>query len=94
MQYEEYKQQVNNLEKEFEQKKIELIKYYVNSNNPYKIGDNVTDHMGTIQIEKITYGFSTISKIPCAIYRGIELKKDGSPKKQNRRDVWQTNLIN
>lgn len=94
MQYEDYQQKVKNLEKDFEQKKNELIKDYVNSNNPYKLGDKVTDSLGTIQIEKIKYGYSTIDKRPCAVYMGIELKKDGTPKKQNRREVWQTNLIN
>ena len=57
MEYQEYKDKLKGLELEFEQKKSKLIKEYVDANNPYKIGDKVTDHANSIIIEKIKIGF-------------------------------------
>jgi hypothetical protein len=94
MNFEEYKQRVFELKDEFEQKEIELMKEFVNSNNPYKAGDRVTDHIGTIVIEKIDAAF-VYSGPPCAVYTGTELTKDGIPnKKGKKRQVWQCNLKN
>ena len=92
MEYQEYEDRLRELKVEFEQKKTKLIKEYVDSNNPYKIGDKVTDHACSIIIEKIKYHIS-LSGFPCAVYYGPELKKDGTPKKNgNKTYVYQTNL--
>ena len=90
MNYEEYLQKIKELKIEFKNREVKLMKEFVIANNPYKIGDKVTDHIGSIIIEKI--GFSWGYK-PCAIYTGLELKKDGTPtKRQTRREVWQSNI--
>ena len=92
MEYQEYKDKLKGLELEFEQKKSKLIKEYVDANNPYKIGDKVTDHANSIIIEKIKYHI-LLTGIPCAVYYGSELKKDGTPKKNgNKTYVYQINL--
>lgn len=94
MEYQEYKDKLKGLELEFEQKKSKLIKEYVDANNPYKIGDKVTDHYQdvSIRIEKIKYHISLYGT-PCAVYYGSELKKDGTPKKNgNEACVYQCNL--
>ena len=92
MEYQEYKDKLKGLELEFEQKKSKLIKEYVDANNPYKNGDKVTDHANSIIIEKIKYHIS-LTGIPCAVYYGSELKKDGTPKKNgNEACVYQCNL--
>jgi len=92
MNHEEYLQKVKELESEFENKKVELMKEFVRVNNPYKIGDKVTDHIGSIIIEKMGFAWGYGNK-PCATYTGIELKKDGTPtKKESRRQVWQSNV--
>jgi hypothetical protein len=89
----QYDEQMEQLKNEFNEKKKNVMRYYVAANNPYKIGDIVTDHIGTIKIEKITVG-QAFSKYPCAVYFGIELKKNLEPKKSgNKRSVWQTNII-
>jgi hypothetical protein len=92
MNYEEYLQKCNELELEFENKN-RTNKKFVMENNPYKIGDKVTDSLGSIIIEKI--GFTRgLLNTPCAIYTGLELKKDGTPtKKESRRHVWQSNVV-
>ena len=93
MNYEEYLQKVKELESDFENKKTELMKEFIRANNPYKIGDKVTDHIGSIIIEKMGFACAYNFK-PCATYTGLELKKDGTPtKKGSRRQVWQSNLL-
>lgn len=92
MKYQEYEDRLRELKVEFEQKKNKLIKEYVDANNPYKIGDKVTDHVCSIIIEKIIYHISSYGT-PCAVYYGPELKKDGTPKKNgNKTYIYQTNL--
>lgn len=92
MEYQEYEDRLKGLELEFEQKKSKLIKEYVDANNPYKIGDKVTDHANSIIIEKIKYHIS-LHGTPSAVYYGSELKKDGTPKKNgNKTYVYQINL--
>ena len=92
MEYQEFEDRLRELKVEFEQKKTKLIKEYVDANNPYKIGDKVTDHVCSIIIEKIKYHMSS-SGFPCAVYYGPELKKDGTPKKNgNKTYVYQSNL--
>ena len=66
MEYKEYEDKLKELKVEFEQKKERLIKEYVDANNPYKIGDKVTDHANSIIIEKIKYHIS-LTGIPCAV---------------------------
>ena len=92
MEYQEYEDRLRELKFEFELKKTKLIKEYVDANNPYKIGDKVTDHACSIIIEKIKYHIS-LCGFPCAVYYGPELKKDGTPKKNgNKTYVYQSNL--
>lgn len=89
----EYKEKVKILKKEHDDKLIELAKECAHSNNTHKIGDIVTDHIGSIVIEKFRLYFG-LSSLPSMIYYGTELKKDGTPtKKGGKRDVYQDNLI-
>ena len=83
------KLELKELDKKCTLDKNKVIIKYIIANNPYKIGDNFTDHIGTINIEKIEY---TGGDSPGCIYYGIELKKDGTPnKRMNRRYAYQCN---
>lgn len=93
-----------NLKEYHELKKIEdknykarlglLSKQYALSNNPFKIGDTITDNIGSILIKSIKIQFGFSNNFPECVYFGIELKKDGKPcKKQTDRGAWQSNLI-
>ena len=53
---ENYEKELKALEQEFELRKRNLIKLYAQKNSPYKVGDIVKDHIGSIIIEKIKYG--------------------------------------
>ena len=58
----EYKLQLEKLEKEFQAKKIILIKEFALSNNPYKIGDKISDQCSTIEITEIKTYIIILSK--------------------------------
>lgn len=94
MSKQELEHKLKELQQEYDLKKKEVMKKFCYANNPYKIGDKFTDHIGTISIEKIGYSL-TSTGIPCCNYYGAELKKDGTPKKNNnKRIAWQSNDIN
>ena len=71
--------------------KKEAIVEYCDANNPYKIGDVFTDHMGSILIEEIKYtNFNNIHRTPSCIYHGVQLNKNGTVSKLgNKRDAYQ-----
>jgi hypothetical protein len=80
------------LRQEYELKVKETMKQFCDANNKYMVGDKFTDHIGTILIEKINYSYTTQN--PSCVYFGIELKKNGTPKKsQVKRSAWQVNDI-
>jgi hypothetical protein len=92
MDAETYKKKLAELSLEFQTKKIALAVEYATIHNPYKIGDIFTDHSGKIKIEKIQTTISYLTELPSSVYYGLELKKDGTPKKSNsKRQAWQTN---
>jgi len=83
------------IEQEAKNKTSELRKRYVKETNRYKIGDIISDHYKTIKIECIS-GVSTQmgSIIPFAIYKGVVLKKDGKPaKNQSDNTIYATNIV-
>ena len=89
----EFEQIIKNLSEEFNLKKKQAIEDFCIANNPYKIGDVFTDQIGSIIIEKIQYAYS-LTETPCCVYFGTELKKDGTPKKNNtKRNAWQSNSV-
>ena len=88
----ELNQSIKDLARSFEAGKRLLIRQYCDANNKYKIGDVFTDHIGAIAIEIIDYYYSNP---PCCAYFGLELKKDGTPKKnREKRTAYQSNDIN
>ena len=90
MNREELNQRLDELEIQFQENRTKEIMLYCLENNNYKVGDKFTDHIGSIIIEKINYSTSSF----CCVYYGIELKKDGTPRKDgSKRQVWQSNEI-
>jgi hypothetical protein len=94
MDKQEFDKKVKSLRTKFESDKKELALAYAKENNPYKIGDTITDHAGSLIIERIDYSLTFGNgEYPCCVYSGTELKKDGTPKKnQEGRGVYQSNL--
>lgn len=85
------KEQINALSDEFERRKRVIYKEYALSNNPYKIGDIVTDHMGSVVVEKIQIHISDGSS--SCVYTGKNLLKNGSQSKREPiRSAYQINI--
>lgn len=92
MNKQELEHKLKELQREYELKQKKIMKQFCDANNPYKVGDKFTDHIGSIIIEKIRYSYTTIIGTPSCVYYGTELKKDGTPKKNNnKRIAWQAN---
>ena len=90
---EEYKHKIAKLNETFEREKSLINREYAFSNNYLKKGDIVTDHLGSILIEKIQFTTSFTTGMPCCVYTGVELKKDGTPTKAAKiRSIHQTNI--
>lgn len=91
MKIEELNNKLTTLKVKFDNDVRFFKREYCDRNNPYKMGDVFTDHIGSIIIESIKY--YPIDK-PCCIYYGTELKKDGTPRKDgSKRQAWQSNEI-
>ena len=91
MTYEDYKKELDLIKKDAAAKEDALIIKFVNSNNPHKIGDVVTDNIGSIIIDKIK---CSRGATPCAVYYGVELTKKGQPNRRGeRRGIYQSDLI-
>jgi len=92
MTFEEFQKMMEIVNKSYQLSIKAAIHNYCDANNPYKIGDIFTDHIGSIKIQAISYFYNEIE--PCCIYCGIELKKDGSPRKDGAvRNAYQRNEV-
>ncbi len=86
----ELQKKLEELQLENENNRFNVIREYALSNNPYKVGDIIQDHITKIKITKIFV--SIYSK--CCVYEGIKLKKDGTPYKNNPLDkIYQGNIL-
>jgi hypothetical protein len=95
MTFEDYKIKNKQLEDNFEKDKTQLTKDFINSNNPYSIGDIISDKLGSIKIEKIQY-YCPKSKLekPCAVYVGQIYTKNQTPTKSKKhRTIFQYNIF-
>lgn len=76
----EYEEQLCALEADYEKKKRELDLTFAKSNNPVRVGDKVRSCFVYILVEKMVL-CKPLGCLPCVVYFGTELKKDGTPKK-------------
>lgn len=88
----EYDNAVNEAEAIFLKRKKELAKQYAIANNKVEIGEIISDHIGSILVDKIL--FSETKPYPSCVYLGVVLNKNGTKSKRGeRRNVYQSNLI-
>jgi|LakMenEpi03Aug12_release.lakeMendotaPanAssembly.Ray.scaffolds.fasta_scaffold1040893_1 hypothetical protein len=88
-----YDKKLMEIKMSFEAAKEELYREFAYANNPYKIGDIVTDNTGTIKIEKIKI-YLGLGIYPQCVYFGVELTKKGEPNKRgNKRSIYQSSII-
>lgn len=94
MNLEEYNLKVKEIEDARQEAIRKLVVECALSNNTIEIGQIVEDHIGKVKVEKIRFNHASFGKLPSCRYWGIELKKDGTPKKRgDYRDVYQSNLL-
>ncbi len=93
---EELKLKIRAIEEQSEVDKNKIRREYALKHNIVQVGDVIKDHSTIIKVESIGV---YLSLIPCCIYRGYKLNKDGvTPSKKKGQDkikdlVYQTNLI-
>ncbi len=93
MKEEDYLIKIAELEKDFNKAKYQLSVEFAMSNNTYPIGSILTDHKETIRVDKIKVEMPFMSKIPCCVYYGVGIKKDGKPMKDGSiKSVWGKNV--
>jgi hypothetical protein len=91
MRVDEYIRRKSELVDAHKKELIDLAKEYALANNPYKVGDLFTDHMGVIRVEKISVHFSSYG-MPSCIYYGVIINKNGLYNKRGeKRNAYQTN---
>lgn len=89
---EEYLRRLDLIKKAYEVDKKNLAIEFAMSNNPYKVGDVIEDHVGKLKIEKIKVN-TIYYNLPSCSYYGVDLKKDGTPcKRQTGRCIHQSNV--
>jgi len=91
-----YKVNLASIEAKFEIEKKTLAKEFAFANNPYKVGDIITDHNVTIKIDTIKWymGRHWDNELPYCIYQGVALKKNGTPNKKGTIDnIYQNNIV-
>jgi hypothetical protein len=87
----EYKERVKELELKQKNERNELAIEFAYSNSTVAVGDVVTDHIGSVKVERI--GVYISYGVPECTYTGVELKKDLTPtKKGGKRSVYQSNM--
>jgi hypothetical protein len=82
---EEHRESEKQIEVEANQQKRNLNIKYAMELNTYSKGDKITDHIGTVLIDEITVSNGFLGSMPCCVYYGLDLKKNGEPRNDKRR---------
>jgi len=93
MNIESYKKQLIQKKMDYEKDINALAVEFVLSNNTIKKGDIITDHIGSIRVEKIMVTLSFGRDDPRAVYKGDTLTKKLIPlKRPKERTVHEVNI--
>lgn len=92
MERKEYYTKKTQLEKEHQQALEKLDKEYALSNNPYKVGDLICDHIGKGRILSFKV-YRNFRDLPQIVYRCANLtQKETINKREPERDIYQSNI--
>ena len=95
---EEYLEKIKDIRKRCQDEINALGVEYAKSNNPYKIGDVISDGVETIKIGRVQPVLASYIHVsagfPVCRYYGVQLKKDGTPKKRQdpTSSIYQSNI--
>lgn len=93
MDFEEYKCQIDKIERYCETKKQEISIQYAKENSDVEIGDVISDMCETILVDRISYTMSIGSGYPTCVYHGVRFTKKLVPYKSgDRSTVYQENM--
>lgn len=91
MDYEIYRQRLEVLKQEYKYQKRKLAKDYATKHNTVKLGDVVTDNLGSVKVDKIEY---TTRDEPECYYWGVILTEFGKDTEHvKRRWIAQHNIL-
>ncbi|MDP8268314.1 MAG: hypothetical protein P9L97_06245 [Candidatus Tenebribacter davisii] len=89
----EYLDKKNLLNRKHQEENSFLAKQFVLTNAKAKIGEFVTDHTGTVKVERITATMGFAKDFPEGCYYGTCYTKAGKPFKSNeKRSVYGGNI--
>ena len=90
----DYSKEINLLESKLKEKISLLAHEFVFSNNPYKIGDIITDEFSIIKIQKFKYCVGSKGYLPNICFIGIKLTKKLTIKKSGEIGrIWNSNVV-
>lgn len=88
----EHQKALGELKKKHRRDTRDLAEKFARANSAVRIGDIVTDHMGSIRVET-TRVFGGVSTLPQMVYCGVRVTKKGSDfKSGEQRNVYQANM--
>tara|TARA_R110000868_G_C10865457_1_gene761840 strand:- start:238 stop:519 length:282 start_codon:yes stop_codon:yes gene_type:complete len=89
----EYKRRLSDIESKAISARSNLAAEYAKSNRRFQAGNIVTDHIGSIIVDKVMFSMGC-SSMPDTIYCGVVLTKGMQKRKDGKiRRVSQSNLI-
>ena len=92
MSQQEYQDKLKQLYEDYNKLVYKLQREYAFANSEVKIGDIVVDHQQRLIVDAIAV-YVGLSQIPQCTYMGMELKKDGTPKRNGKiSKMYQSNL--
>lgn len=93
MNKQEFDYKIAELKEQYKKEEFKIVKEYCDSNNPFNIGDIISDGSKSIVIEKIGYYKGLNAEFTCK-YFGIEMLKSGKPNAKGNKDwIYQSNKI-
>ncbi len=82
---------IKELNKQHELAVNKVKKEYILANNPYKVGDVISDNTKTIQIQSVKYSIHAL----CMVYEGYKVNKKGVLINKNKLEtIYQSNIKN
>lgn len=78
--------QLTELQNTYEKNRTQLFREYAYANKIANIGDIVTDHIGSVLVERLKFA-TGIDKSE-TVYVGVELKKDLTPTKRGEKEMF------
>jgi len=81
---EDYKEVIKDIQKEADAKISKVLLGVANDMNKVNIGDTITDHFHTIEVDYVGTYCDVDTRSIVITYKGIDLNKNGTPRKDQK----------